>query len=142
MRDNNMYTELVCRYAGNNDFVHPQSPASKNEICAAEEKLNVKFPEELKKLLSEMNGDKFLCLSVSGIIENNLDLRSAYKDFVDLSNFLFVAENGCGDYYGYHIENGMVLSSPIYIWEHESFKNKAVADNLEEMIKLYYQDKI
>ena len=47
-----------------------------------------------------------------------------------------------GDYYGYRIENRTVLPSPIYIWEHETFKAKVVANNLIEMIELYYRDKI
>ena len=57
-------------------------------------------------------------------------------------SFLFIAGNGCGDYYGYRIEDRTVLPSPIYIWEHETFKAKVVANNLIEMIELYYRDKI
>ena len=62
--------------------------------------------------------------------------------FNQVSCYLFVAGNGCGDYYCYRIDNGIVQSSPIYIWEHEDFQSKVVAANLEDMIHLYYQDKI
>ena len=68
--------------------------------------------------------------------------RAAFEEFTDLSCFLFIAGNGCGDYYGYRIEDRTVLPSPIYIWEHETFKAKVVANNLIEMIELYYRDKI
>lgn len=137
-----MYIELICQYAKNNEYVHLQPPATASEISDAEERLKIKFPTELRELLLEMNGDKFLCFSVTEVVRNNLDTRSAFEEFTDLSCFLFIAGNGCGDYYGYRIEDRTVLPSPIYIWEHETFKAKVVANNLIEMIELYYRDKI
>lgn len=137
-----MYIELVRGYAQNNKYVRPQPPATEKEIRDAENKLAVSFPNDLRTLLLEMNGDRYLCFSAEDIAKNNLLLRSAFEEFVDLSCYLFVAENGCGDYYCYRIEDGIVQSSQIYIWEHESFQEKVVATNLEDMIHLYYQDKI
>lgn len=137
-----MYIELVRGYAQDNKYVRPQPPATEEEISDAENKLAVSFPSDLRTLLLEMNGDRYLCHSAEDIVKNNLSLRSAFEEFADLSCYLFVAGNGCGDYYCYQIDNGIVQSSPIYIWEHEFFEAKVVANNLENMIHLYYQDKI
>lgn len=137
-----MYIELVRSYMQDNKYIRPQSPATEEEICDAENKLNVSFPNTLRTLLSEMNGDRYLFYSAEDIVKTNLSSRSAFVEFADLSCYLFIAGNGCGDYYCYRIDNGIVQPSPIYIWEHESFQAKVVAANLEEMIHLYYQDKI
>ena len=137
-----MYIELVRGYAQDNKYVQPQPPATEEEIYDAENKLAVSFPSDLRTLLLEMNGDRYLCHSAEDIAKNNLSLRNAFEEFADLSCYLFVAGNGCGDYYCYRIDNGIVQSSPIYIWEHEDFQSKVVAANLEDMIHLYYQDKI
>lgn len=137
-----MYTDLILQYANSNEFVRPQPPATNMDICQAEKTLGIAFPSELRSLLSEMDGEKYLFYSVKEIVEVNSSLRNAFEDYTDLSCFLMFAGNGCGDYYCYRIDNSKVQPFPIYIWEHESFQSKSVADNLSELIRLYYQDKI
>ena len=97
-RRNSMYIELICQYAKNNEYVHPQPPATASEISDAEERLKIKFPTELRELLLEMNGDKFLCFSVTEVVRNNLDTRSAFEEFTDQ---IIVRENKGLDVWAY-----------------------------------------
>lgn len=137
-----MYVELEHQYAAKYAGVRPQPPASENEICEAEKRLTIQFPSELRNLLAEMNGDRWLCWSTNQIIENNMQMREAFQELADLSRFLFFADNGCGDCYGYQIQNQTIQPSPIYIWNHEDFEARIVAPDIAEMIRLYYQDQI
>ena len=65
-----MYKELVLKLSKGIEWVKVQPPCSENEISKAEKYVGYAFPEELKSLLREMNGDKWLILSVDEIIEN------------------------------------------------------------------------
>lgn len=138
-----MYIDLLNQYAQRIESAKPQPAATEQEVHEAEKKLNLLFPDELKAFLYETNGDNFLCLSIDRIIEENLRLRKDIdSDLFDLSKLLFIATNGCGDYYGYQIENGTIQSTSIYIWDHEDFEARMVASNIADLIKLYYQDQI
>lgn len=137
-----MYLELINQYALDNAHIRPQPPAIESEVCEAEKNLDIKFPQELRELLSELNGDLWLIWSSSQIVEYNQQMREGFREFADLSQFLFFAENGCGDYYGYQIQDGTIQPFPIYIWNHECFESRIVAPNLSEMIRLFYQDQI
>ena len=138
-----MYSSLLSQYAKGIAFCKPQPPATEEQVRDAEGKLNIHFPEELRNFLYEMNGDHFLCFSTDSVVRNNLRLRRDVAPiYPDLNGFLFIAENGCGDYYGYRIENGSISSTSIYIWEHEEGKVSMVAANLANLIRRYYRDEI
>ena len=138
-----MYISLLNKYAQDIDFSEVQPAATEQEVLEAENQLNLLFPDELKDFLYETNGDNFLCLSLNRIIADNLRLRKTIDtSLFDLSNFLFIATNGCGDYYGYQIENGTIQSTSIYIWDHEEFEAKLVASSISELIIGYYQNQI
>lgn len=142
-----MYIELLKHYAANIDSLKIQPAAAKNAIHKAEVKLNILFPNELKELLSETNGDNFLLLPLESIIKDNLDFHSMNTEIIgpelfDFSKFLFFATNGCGDYYGYKIDNSKIESTSIFVFEHEEYIARVVAADIAELIKLYYQDQI
>ena len=65
-----MYRELVLELSKGNEWVKVQPPCSEVVISEAEKVVGYSFPEELKNLLREMNGDKWLFLSAEEIIEN------------------------------------------------------------------------
>ena len=65
-----MYRELVLELSKGNEWVKVQPPCSEAVISEAEKVVGYSFPEELKNLLREMNGDKWLFLSAEEIIEN------------------------------------------------------------------------
>lgn len=138
-----MYQEIILQYSADNPYMLPQPPSEMGQIHFAEEQLKISFPEELWQLLMELNGDRWLLLSVEEIAETNLWVRKGLGECYDgLDQLLFVARNGCGDYYGYRIVDGIVYAEEIVFWEHETNESKVVAGSLAEMITLYYTDRI
>lgn len=142
-----MYIDLLKQYAAHIDNVKFHPAATEGEIGEAEKRLNILFPNELKDLLFEINGDDFLLWSLDQMIKENLDLRGMNPKIIepelfDFSKFLFFATNGCGDYYGYKIEYGKIGSTSIFVFDHEEYTARVVAADVAELIKLYYQDQI
>jgi len=138
-----MWIEKISAYMANNRYIKPQRGADSAIIKEAERKLKVSFPAELKSLLLEINGDNYLLFSVEQIVENNLDSRKVLGEVYDgLDRLLFIAGNGCGDYYSYQIIDGEVISSQIVRWDHEVNSTVSVACNLTEMIEKYYAGQI
>lgn len=138
-----MYKELIAQYGDGNKYVSPQPSAAVSEIAKAEQKLGTSFPDELRALLSEMNGDRWLMFSINEIIETTEDLRSLTEYYPGIDGYLFFAGNGCGDYYGYSVtEDGSVDASAIYLWLHETNEKMKVAADIPTLIKRYYSDEI
>ena len=109
------------------------------------------FPEDLKNLLRETNGDRELLWSSAEII-NTVQLNRKYfpECFDDIEEYrhridrhIFFAGNGCGDYYCYRVlEDGVVDVSGIYMWEHETFESHYVARDIADLIIRYYNNEI
>jgi hypothetical protein len=138
-----MWIEKISAYLANNGYIKPQRGADSAVIKEAEHKLKVNFPAELKSLLLEINGDDVLLFSVEQIVENNLDSRKVLGEVYDgLDLLLFIAGNGCGDYYSYQIIDGEIISTEIVRWEHEVNSTVLVASNLTELIEKYYTGQI
>ncbi len=142
-----MYIELLKQYAANIDSLKIQPAVTGDAIHEAEVGLDILFPNELKELLCETNGDNYFLLPLEFIIKDNLDFRSMNPEIIepelfDFSEFLFFATNGCGDYYGYKIEYGIIGSTSIFVFDHEEYTARVVAADIAELIKLYYQDQI
>ena len=138
-----MFRELIENEAENNKYIKPQKGASLAEIKSAEKKLKISFPSELKTLLTEMNGDKYLFMSAEEIAERNTEVRDILGEcYENLDELLFFAGNGCGDYYSYVVSNGIVRDIEIVRWEHETNERIPVANSLTEVIEKYFSDKI
>ena len=144
-----MYRELILKLTQDSEFVKIQPSCPESEIDNAEKAVGYPFPKELRALLQELNGDKYLLLSAKEIIEQtklNKEIQEMYsnEEFAkELDRFIFFATNGCGDYYCYHADSdGIIDETAIYIWEHEEFCWKQVAANMAELITLYYNDEI
>ncbi|MBS3984376.1 MAG: SMI1/KNR4 family protein [Selenomonadales bacterium] len=136
-----MWRALLKRYEGVNNRLN--APVDTEEIAAAERALSVAFPTELKDLLCELNGDNWLLFSVSQIVEINLMTREALGQYYDkLDELLFIAGNGCGDYYAYKICVGEADTGRIVFWDHEDNSRRVVASSLSELITRYYSDEI
>lgn len=143
-QEGNMYKELIAELTESNqcsEYVKIQPPCSENEVEKAEKAVGYSFPNELRALLRELNGDKYLLLSAEEIAEQaklNRDVKEEYKDeefAKDLDKLIFFAGNGCGDYWCYRADdNGTVDEHVIYIWEHEEFSLKQAAANMAELI--------
>ena len=153
-----MYRELIETFVQDNEWVKIQPPCPDNEIVAAEKAIGYSLTEDLKNLLKEMNGDKWLLWSAREIAEKTKGIREgfyalfeedfgmeAYKNRIE--RFIFFAGNGCGDYYCYRVsEDGIADENAIYIWEHENIGEdccwRKVADSLSECITRYYDSEI
>ncbi|OPZ87755.1 MAG: SMI1 / KNR4 family protein [Firmicutes bacterium ADurb.Bin419] len=137
-----MWKEFVTSFVGNNKYIKPNSPATIKQVQEVESKLGVLLPKDIKDLLFELNGDSDLILSTECIIEDNLRLREYKEDLVNIENYLLIASNGCGDYYGYEITKDGIKDESIYMWNHEEYDEDfnfiKVASNLKELIELKY----
>ena len=151
-QEGNMYKELISELTESNqcsEYVKIQPPCSEREIEKAEKAVGYSFPNELRALLRELNGDKYLLLSAEEIAEQaklNRDVKEEYGDeefAKDLDKLIFFAGNGCGDYWCYLADdNGTVDEHVIYIWEHEEYSLKHAAANMSELITRYYNGEI
>ena len=138
-----MYQELFAEHHSEHPYSTPQPPASASQIAGAEAAMGVPFPAELRKLLAEMNGDNWLCLSCDQIVSCNNLVREGLSEVYDgLYDLLFVAGNGCGDYYGYAIRDGACQEGQLLMWEHETNETHIVAASLAELIRRYFLDEI
>ena len=147
-----MYKELILELTKGKEFVKIQPPCPENEIDNAEKAVGYTFPKELRALLRELNGDKYLILSAEEIIEQaklNREVQKMYsqEEFAkEMDRYLFFATNGCGDYYCFYADpnnsDNTLDEAVIYVWEHEEYRLKRVASNMAELITRYYNDEI
>lgn len=146
-----MYRELLNELIQNHDWAKLQEPCPEKEIKKAEKYVGYPFPEELKALLRETNGDRWLLLSAKEIMENVERNRSILGECFDdaeefserVGRYIFFATNGCGDYYCYRIlPDGKADTTAIYMWEHETFDCLIVAKDIRDLICKYYNDEV
>ena len=139
-----MYTELITECAKGNRWTEIQPGASEEDIARAEKAVGWAFPQELRELLLEMNGDRYLLFSAEEIIEDICTKRKYLLEcYEDVEKHIFFAGNGCGDRYCYNIgPEGNADTSAIYIWEHETNETFPVAKDIPELIRRYYNSEI
>ncbi len=145
-----MYRELIAKQIEGHGWAKLQNPCPEKKIKEAEEYVGFAFPNELKALLRETNGDHWFLLSADEIMENvkrNREITAEYlepDEFEEKVNrFVYFASNGCGDYYCYRVRpNGETDASAIYIWEHELFETRKVAEDIPDLITKYYNNEI
>ena len=145
-----MYRELLEKLTADIQWAKVQEPCAEEEIKKTEDYVGFKFPEELKNLLRETNGDRWLLLSAEEIISTTKNKREIFPEYLDpdefeekVNRFIFFATNGCGDYFCYRIlENGETDASAIYIWEHELFEICEVAKDIFDLIIKYYNNEV
>jgi hypothetical protein len=145
-----MYRDLIGKLIKGHSWAKLQDPCSEDEIIKAEKYVGFIFPEELKTLLRETNGDHWFLLSADDIIKHVKTNREIYPEYLEsaefeekVNRFVYFATNGCGDYYCYRVlENGETDISAIYIWEHELFEIREVAKDISELITKYYNNEV
>ena len=138
-----MYKELFESAIKTNPYIKIASPAKPESIVKAENRLKCHFPEDLTACLTEIDGDGDLYFSADRIVTENQSIRTNLAEcYPNLEQYLFIAGNGCGDYYGYRLSNGQVKNYEIILWEHEDNSARTVANNLVSLIKLMYIDQV
>ncbi len=143
-----MYKELLENYIKDHSWAKLQKPCPEEEISETEKYVGFAFPEDLKKLLRETDGDHWFLMSSEEIRENVKRNREIFPEYLEpeefeekVNRFIFFATNGCGDYYCYRVlPDGKTDESAVYIWEHELFEIRRIADNIFDLIKKYYSD--
>ncbi len=76
-----MYRELILELTQDNEYVKIQPPCPENEIDNAEKVVGYPFPKELRALLQELDGDKYLLLSAKEIVEQAKLNREIQKEY-------------------------------------------------------------
>lgn len=145
-----MYKKLIEKLTEGNRWASVQEPCPEEKIREAEKYVGFTFPEELKSLLRETNGDGWLLLSAERMIEHVKLNREIYPEYLEpdefeekVNRFVYFATNGCGDYYCYRVlPDGETDDSAIYVWEHELFEAREVAKDITELITKYYNDEL
>ena len=145
-----MYRERIASHIQGHNWAKLQESCPEKMISKAEKYVGFRFPDALKELLRETNGDHWFLLSAEDIIERVKINREIFPEYMDadefeekINRFVPFATNGCGDYYGYRVlPNGETDATAIYIWEHELFEYQKVAENIPELINKYYNDEI
>ena len=145
-----MYRDMIGKLIDGHSWAKLQEPCSEDDIKKAEDYVGFLFPEELKTLLRETNGDHWFLLSAEDIINHVKTNREIFPEYLEpdefeekVNRFVYFATNGCGDYYCYRVlENGETDTTAIYIWEHELFEVREVAKNISDLITKYYNDEV
>lgn len=145
-----MYREVIETCIKGHNWAKLQEPCPEKVIRKAEKYIGFSFPEELKALLRETNGDRFFLLSAEEMMERVRINRKVFPEYLEsdefeekVNRFVPFATNGCGDYYGYRVlSDGQTDPSAIFIWEHELFEFHSAAENISDLIKKYYNGEI
>jgi hypothetical protein len=134
-----VWKELITRLGIGCNFL---APASVEVIAAAESKLSVNFPSDLRDLLLEANGISRpngvgLIWTVQRIVEDNAmfrsnpDFRTLYMPFDDL---LFFGDDGSGDQFAFRILAGQVSDLNMLRWCHENDGREWSARNMRDYL--------
>ena len=144
-----MYKELISEVSKWTEYVEIQPPCPESEIDRVEKEFGYPLPKELRALLRELNGDKFILFSAEEIIHQiqmTKEMLSFYEEegVKGVDRLIFFGGNGCGDYYCYFVgEDGVPDENSIYIWEHEEMRyDRKVAVNMTELITRCYNGEI
>lgn len=136
-----MWRELLQNLSKDSKNIKMNNPASIEELLEIENKFSIKLPDDIKSLLLEFNGDNWFLLSTKQILEINTMLRSL-TGFMPLDCLVFIAGNGCGDYFGYPITPDGVKDSELFLWDHEYDNRIFKANGLKDLIEKYYTDQL
>lgn len=140
-----MYRELVEYYRTTRKYgedIAPRPPVDSAAIVRGEQQLGIPFPQELRDLLMEMDGDCDLLLSLDDIVETS---SFPYSERYPVGSLLFFGRDGAGNLYGYPVEEGWAKGGEIVLWDHEmavwGTREEEVcyqAGSIEELIRDYY----
>jgi hypothetical protein len=112
------------------------------------------LPKELGELYKQTNGISYtwqgmitgiLIWPLERVIEENIKMRTDanYKEiYMPFDNFLFFADSGNGDLFGFAIINEKLYNDKIFAWNHEDDSRTWVAPSLKIFIEWWKQGQI
>jgi len=140
-----MYLELVNEFRTTRkygDDIRPRAPATVAEIAQAEQQIGVRFPQELRELLLEMNGDCNLFLGLDDMLRYN---AYPFSEQYPIGSLLIFGADGAGNLFAYKVRDKKAKAGEIYLWDHEIAawgpKEEELccqASSLAELIQDYY----
>ncbi len=121
-------------------------PATVEQIAELEQSLQVILPDEMREFYLQTNGITeelagigiigYLVLPIERVIEDNLSFRSRENQtYLPFETLLLVSPNGFGDYYGYRVQDGKIITTDIIAWDHENDRRIQIAASLKELIE-------
>ncbi len=114
-----MYLEIVNEFRTTRkygDGIKPRVPATGEGIARAEHQIGIQFPQELRDLLLEMDGDCDLFLSLDEIIKYN---AYQFSENYPIGSLLVFGADGSGNLFVYKVRDKKAKSGEIYLWDHE-----------------------
>lgn len=130
-----MYLALVNHYRNFSPYgsdIKPRPPAKEETIMDAEKKIGVSFPQALREMLLEMDGDCDLLFCVEQIIEIHQSIPIRYNG---TDKLLVFGGDGAGNFYGYEIHQGKIQDTHIVFYNHET--HRVYCDEICKAISLY-----
>jgi hypothetical protein len=128
------------RISGLTEHAKFASPASEQDLGAAEAVLGGPFPAQLREALAESDGvwgeyDLGLIWPVSRIISDNVVFRTN-SDFASLympfDALLFFADGGNGDQFAFPCKP---RRDEVFVWNHEDDSRRWVARDLDQYLQ-------
>ena len=117
-------------------------PAADAEIAEAERRLSIPIPDDLRTLLAESDGvmDEYgweILWPLPRIVANNDDYRHnpAFASYMPIDVFLFFAESGDGQPFGYSISGTCEVQGHVFVWNQIEDSRTKVADSLAGWLK-------
>ncbi|MEX0725850.1 MAG: SMI1/KNR4 family protein [Planctomycetaceae bacterium] len=119
------------------------TPALWADVTSSEDKLGIRFPDELRDLLFQSNGIEGeyglgLVWPVERIVRDNdrfrtnTDFRDLYMPFDSL---LFFGDAGNGDQFAFSIVGGAIRRTDVFAWNHENDSRQWVAPSLAKYVE-------
>jgi hypothetical protein len=143
-----MWKELIQKLTDKCEFM---APTTADQLDAAEEKLGVKFPDDLRSLLGESDGIEGeyglgLVWPLDRIVEDNLNFRRSenFRDiYMPFDHLLFFGDAGNGDQFAFSIHaDGVIHRFDVFAWNHEDDSRNWVAPSLEIFFDWWSSGKI
>ncbi|MCI8440891.1 MAG: SMI1/KNR4 family protein [Oscillospiraceae bacterium] len=106
------------------------------DIIAFQKQHKIIFPEKFIWFISNFGGGYFGYANIYSLDRNSCFFIFNHNSSI-VKDLLFVADNGCGDYYAFRIENNR-CSEEIVFYDHETnvVQNTAFSDVLEYLVKI------
>jgi len=143
-----MWKELIQKITEVCEF---RAPAPVDRLDAAEAKLGVKFPDDLRSLLGESDGVEGeyglgLIWPLDRIVQDNLHFRRSegFRNiYMPFDHLLFFGDAGNGDQFAFPIRaDGMIHRFDVFAWNHEDDSRNWIAPSLKIFLEWWSSGKI
>ena len=116
------------------ELQHDKIPTME-DVIAFQEQYQIILPEKYIQVLLHLGGGYFGYANIYSL-DKDSSLFIFNHNPARVEDLLFIADNGCGDYYAFRVEGNM-CSEEIVFYDHESntVQNTGFSDVLEYLVK-------